>query len=81
MQLDLFPTTVHMRCIDPSRNKWRYYGMSVQRNLFGEWELSREWGRIGHTSRLRRDVFASPGRALDSMRDLVTRKSRRGYAA
>ncbi|MCP4781752.1 MAG: WGR domain-containing protein [Hyphomicrobium sp.] len=25
----------------------RFYAMSVQPNLFGQWSLLREWGRIG----------------------------------
>lgn len=45
-QLDLFPTDLHMRCIDPASKKRRFYALSVQRTLFGEWALVREWGRM-----------------------------------
>ena len=38
---------MHLRRIDPDRNMARFYTMSVQPNLFGEWLLLREWGRIG----------------------------------
>ncbi|MEM1364057.1 MAG: WGR domain-containing protein, partial [Pseudomonadota bacterium] len=34
-------------------NKRRFYALSVQRTLFGEWALVREWGRIGVGGRLR----------------------------
>ncbi len=47
MQLDLFPTDLHLTCIDPEHNKWRFYALSVQPTLFGDWVLVREWGRIG----------------------------------
>ena len=42
MQLDFFPMDLHLRCIDPACNKQRFYALSVQRTLFGEWALVRE---------------------------------------
>ena len=39
--------SMHLRRIDPDRNMARFYTMSVQPTLFGEWALLREWGRIG----------------------------------
>lgn len=35
VQLDLFPTDLHLRCVDPA-NKRRFYALSVQRTLFNE---------------------------------------------
>lgn len=64
-QLDLFPTDLHLRCIDPASNKRRFYALSVQRTLFSEWALVREWGRIGGGGRLRSDLYPSAGPALD----------------
>ena len=81
MQLDLFPTSVHLRCIDPERNRRRFYAMSVQRDLFGEWELIREWGRIGRAGRLRRDHYASVRDALGALATLEKRKPARGSRA
>lgn len=79
MQLDLFPTEVHLRCIDPAKNKRRYYAMFVQQNLFGEWELVREWGRIGGLGRIRCDRHLSSQQALSALRNLASQKARRGY--
>ena len=76
MQLDMFPTTIRLQCIDPAKNKRRFYMMQVQPTLFGEWELVREWGRIG---RVRRDVYPSAGSALDTLSGLKWQKERRGY--
>jgi hypothetical protein len=42
---------MHLRRIDPDRNMARFYSMSVQPNLFGEWLLFRVWGRIGSPGR------------------------------
>jgi predicted DNA-binding WGR domain protein len=44
IQLDVFPTDVQMRRIDPARNMRRFYRLSVQRDLFGRASLVREWG-------------------------------------
>lgn len=38
---------------DPSRNMWRYYGLDVQRDLFGAWCCIREWGRTGKAGQTR----------------------------
>lgn len=81
MQLDLFPTDVHMRCINPQKNKRRYYALSVQRNLFNEWELVREWGRIGGVGRIRRDMHFSSQQALRALQNLASQKEKRGYLA
>jgi predicted DNA-binding WGR domain protein len=32
---------------DPAKNQARFYNMVILPNLFGEWTLYREWGRIG----------------------------------
>lgn len=78
-QLDLFPTDLHLTRIDPSRNRYRYYSLSVQRTLFNEWVLVREWGRIGRGGRLRHDLYPCAGRALDALREIARSKARRGY--
>jgi predicted DNA-binding WGR domain protein len=31
----------------------RFYGLDVQRDVFGQWCLIREWGRIGRGGRMR----------------------------
>ncbi|WMS44897.1 WGR domain-containing protein [Acuticoccus sp. MNP-M23] len=79
MQLDMFPTDLHLRCVDHTRNKHRFYALTVERTLFGEWVLVRQWGRIGVGGRTRRDFYPSIGPALDALRDLAQVKRRRGY--
>ena len=79
VQLDLFPTDLHLRCVDPASNKRRFYALSVQPTLFGEWVLVREWGRIGRGGQLRSDPYPSAGLALDALRELARHKARRGY--
>lgn len=80
-QLGLFPTELHLRRIDPSRNMRRFYALSVQRNLFGEWVLFREWGRIGSGGRVKEEAFQASAPAHDALNRLARQKVRRGYLA
>lgn len=73
MQFDLFPTDLHLRCIDPASNKRRFYVLSVQRTLFGDWVLVRE-GRIGRSGHRRQDHYPSAGPALDALQELARQK-------
>ncbi|QRG10307.1 WGR domain-containing protein (plasmid) [Xanthobacter dioxanivorans] len=52
-------STVQLRRIDPSRNMARFYMLTVQPSLFGEWCLVREWGRIGSPGRVASTPFPS----------------------
>ena len=71
---------VHLESVDESRNRFRYYGVRVAPNLFGDRSVIVEWGRIGSRGRMR--ILAS-GPAADMVRraeKLVARKQKRGYA-
>ena len=59
--------SMHLRRIDPDRNMARFYTMSVQPTLFGEWALLREWGRIGSAGRIVQRRFASEQEAALAM--------------
>lgn len=64
---------------DPRRNLARFYRMAVLPNLFGEWTLHREWGRIGQGGQTRLEWFASEIEATSALEALETAKRRRGY--
>lgn len=85
-QLDLLdwmaaqpPTAVHLRRVDPARNMARYYSLSVCRNLFGEWELVREWGRIGRGGQVRSAAYDTEAGAAAALNRQQRVKERRGY--
>jgi predicted DNA-binding WGR domain protein len=63
----------------PSYNVARFYRISVMPNLFGEWTLYREWGRIGQGGQVRMDWFDSEDQAVGALIGLETAKRRRGY--
>lgn len=63
----------------PANNIARFYRMSVMPNLFGEWTLYREWGRIGQEGQVRMDWFSDEGQAVAALVTLETSKRQRGY--
>ena len=63
----------------PTNNVARFYRMSVMPNLFGEWTLLREWGRIGQGGQVRMDWFPDEGQAVAALVTLETSKRQRGY--
>ena len=68
--------------INPARNLWRWYVLSVQPTLFGEWTLDREWGRIGEGSgQTASTIFASEREAPTASDVLKAAKTRRGYVS
>ena len=78
-QLDVFPTAVDLKRIDPSLNMRRFYRMSVQPDLFGGACLVREWGRIGFRGQMMVETHPDEGRAITALVKLAAVKKRRGY--
>ena len=66
--------------IDDSQRMHRYYRMDVQPDLFGQWCLMREWGRIGSTGRARSAPFLTPEEAQAALDKQCRVKERRGYS-
>ena len=63
----------------PAKNVARFYRMSVMPNLFGEWTLYREWGRIGQGGQVRMDWFEDENQAVAALVTLEASKRQRGY--
>jgi len=73
---------LHLQKIDHAENTWRWYVLSVQRTLFGEWAVTREWGRIGNAGGQRQtSYFDTLPDAMAACNTLRARKARRGYTA
>ena len=79
IQLDVFPTDLQMRRIDPARNMRRFYRLSVQSDLFGRASLVREWGRIGFRGQMMVETHLDEGKAVTALMKLAAAKKRRGY--
>jgi predicted DNA-binding WGR domain protein len=65
--------------IDAVRNKHRFYMVHVSQNLFGEWNLIREWGRIGSPGTVRCETFDSESQARDAEQRTLRLRMRHGY--
>ena len=62
----------------PAQKMARFYRMAVMPNLFGEWTLYREWGRIGQGGQVRMDWFADESQAVAA---LITLEASKGADA
>lgn len=78
-QLGLFPLSVQLRRIQPGFNEWRYYGLSVQPDLFGGAALVRNWGRIGTAGFQRVDLYSDEGAAVNALAAMIRYRLKRGY--
>jgi predicted DNA-binding WGR domain protein len=50
--------TVQLEACDPARNIWRSYAISAGQDLFGDWIVAMNYGRIGAKGRTKTFVFA-----------------------
>jgi predicted DNA-binding WGR domain protein len=66
--------------IDAARNMRRFYAVNVVPTLFGEWQVMREWGRIGQGGTLRICTYPAQDEAEKAQARSISRKVRRGYA-
>lgn len=78
-QLEVFPSAMSLQRIEAERNMRRFYLMTVQRDLFGGAVLVKEWGRIGSSGRVKKELFSDEAKAVDALAKIVKAKSRRGY--
>lgn len=70
---------VYLSRVEASQNMARYYHMTVQPTLFGEWHLVREWGRIGRGSQVRTMAYPSETEAACVMAAIERQKAQRGF--
>ena len=73
---------VEMCLVDPLRNRFRVYGMTVCRTLFGELCLRIAWGRVGSRRLRERSETFHDAAALEQRRaQLVALRRQHGYEA
>ena len=72
-------TAVALRLIDPEKNQARFYYLDIQPDLFGNWCLIREWGRIGRAGKVLTRAYPSTADAEQALGRQQRRKERRGY--
>ena len=67
---------VELVAIDPARNIHRRWRVRACRDLFGQWLIETDWGRIGSQGRRRVRAFAEEADALRHLRALLARRAR-----
>jgi len=71
---------IYLERHDAARNMARYYCLTVQPNLFGEFSLVRAWGRIGRPSQEQIELHVTEQDAQAAMARTMHQKQRKGYA-
>jgi len=67
--------------IVPFKRQRRFYALSIDQTLFGEWCLVCEWGRIGAAGGQKLVKYlASESDALQALEKFKRAKNNRGYA-
>lgn len=72
---------IYLTRVDSGQNMARFYRMSLQPTLFGEWAVVREWGRIGRGGQVKRVAYCSQAEANAFLLKLADQKIRRGYGS
>lgn len=70
---------LEFRLVDRERQRFRLYGITEARTLFGEACLVIAWGRIGTKLRVRTETFDEGTSLARRWRELVGRRRRKGY--
>lgn len=71
---------IQLTSTHPKIDHRRFYTVTVCADLFGNWTVIREWGRVGRPGTLRTDCFANHALAVERARSLVNRRIRSGFA-
>jgi predicted DNA-binding WGR domain protein len=72
-------TAINLVRIDGDKNMARFYKIVLQRTLFGEWAVIREWGRIGRPGTVRAEFHRTRGTADIALISKWFEKRKRGY--
>jgi predicted DNA-binding WGR domain protein len=73
---------LELRLVDPTKNRFRIYGLTECRTLFGELCLKIVWGRMGNRRmRERSEVFADRAALVRRRDELLGRRRSHGYVS
>ena len=71
---------LYFKSIDPTPNRFRWYTLDLQPDLFGGVNLVCRWGRIGQRGgSVRSEHFADEGAANAALERALERRKTRGY--
>ena len=70
---------MYLKSIDPGSNRFRWYGMALQPNLFGGIDVVCSWGRIGQRGREKGYRCENEAIAKAVMKRVARIRARHGY--
>jgi predicted DNA-binding WGR domain protein len=70
---------IAMRRVDPDTNMARFYVLTLEQDLFGNFAVTRQWGKVGTAGRVITEPFGTELEAGEAMGRLAALKRRRGY--
>ena len=75
------PTGFYFRHVDPERNRYRHYLLTIERDLLGQLVVVRRWGRIGAPGwhRIQVTFVHSLEEANEIVREVINRRRWHGY--
>ena len=66
--------------INEERNECRWYRISIQETLFGDFDIVREWGRVGNRGgQILCEAATDYPRAIQKVEKLKRERLKRGY--
>ena len=74
-----FEHTVRFVSVDPTENRFRFYELRWQPNLWGGVALVRVWGRLGTPGQARADHYPDRESARSASVRAFRQRLRRGY--
>lgn len=69
----------YLRKVAPAQNQYRFYSVHVAPDLFGEWSVICEWGRIGQPGCVQIRNYGTEMDALRASSLRIRQKQKRGY--
>ena len=71
--------TIALRRVDPDTNVARFYVLTLERDLFANVVVTRQWGRAGTAGRAITEPYLDETAAAEAMAAYAAAKRRRGY--
>jgi len=71
--------TIALRRVDPEANVSRFYVLTLERDLFGNVVVTRQWGRAGTAGRAITEPYPDEAAGAEAMAAYAAAKRRRGY--
>jgi len=70
---------MHLEQHRADKNRFRFYALDLERDLFGAWIVIRRWGRIGESERRVTISFETVEAARAHVSAICRQKEKRGY--